>query len=154
VVLDHGRVQQVGAPEEAYLRPSTRFVADFLGTANFFEGELRDNGEAWELLMEDGQRVACAGPGAAPAGPACAVLRPECIRLGTEAVEGGLNARVRGAIYLGQFIRYHLELGNGTKVIVVCPDRVIKHGPGSEVTLSWEPGDVWIIPDSDSSTGG
>src|SRR5262249_56960762 len=43
VVLDRGRVQQVGRPGDIYLRPASRFVANFLGTANFFEGTLRRN---------------------------------------------------------------------------------------------------------------
>ena len=44
VVLDQGRVQQIATPEDAYLRPANRFVADFLGTANLFEGVLQQDG--------------------------------------------------------------------------------------------------------------
>ena len=45
VVLDNGRVQQIGTPEQAYLKPSNRFVAGFLGTANLFERVLARDGQ-------------------------------------------------------------------------------------------------------------
>jgi ABC-type Fe3+/spermidine/putrescine transport system ATPase subunit len=47
VVLDEGRVQQVATPEDAYLKPSNRFVADFLGTANLFEGVVQRDDAGW-----------------------------------------------------------------------------------------------------------
>ena len=48
VVLDDGRVQQIGTPEDAYLKPRNRFVADFLGAANLFEGVLLRDGRGLE----------------------------------------------------------------------------------------------------------
>ncbi len=62
VVLDQGRVQQIATPEEAYLRPANRFVADFLGTANLFEGVLQRNGGGWCLRLDDGAALACGEP--------------------------------------------------------------------------------------------
>ena len=85
MVLNHGSTQQVAAPAEAYLRPANRFVAEFLGIANF--------------VGLDGGRT---GPGAAGTrAPASAGDR------------GAKTARVVEAIYLGQMVRYHLALENG-----------------------------------------
>jgi ABC-type Fe3+/spermidine/putrescine transport system ATPase subunit len=153
VVLDDGRVQQVATPDEAYLHPSNRFVADFLGTANFFEGTLRRNGITCKIELDNGDAVECAESDLPEGSQACAMLRPERLRLTAGDTEHGLHARVRGAIYLGQLIRYHLELHSGQKVIATSADRVIKHGPGSEIKLTWDPSDVWIIPAEDAGGG-
>ena len=75
VVLDQGRVQQIGTPEEAYLRPANRFVADFLGTANLFEGTLERDGAGWGVRLDDGEVVACADPAMTP-GRKVAAIRP------------------------------------------------------------------------------
>ena len=71
VVLDDGRVQQIGTPEEAYLKPRNRFVADFLGAANLFEGVLLRDGQGWSIRLEDGELLRCAEPAMAP-GRRCA----------------------------------------------------------------------------------
>ncbi len=59
VVLDRGKVQQIAAPLDAYMRPSNRFVADFLGTANVFEGR----------VGADGGSIVLEGGGPCPAAP-------------------------------------------------------------------------------------
>src|SRR6185503_8958149 len=82
MVLDHGRTQQIAAPAEAYLKPANRFVAEFLGIANF--------------VAIDGGRTG--------------VVRPERVRLEPAGVNGGKPARVIEANYLGQMVRYHLAL--------------------------------------------
>ena len=85
MVLDKGRTQQVAAPAEAYLKPANRFVAEFLGIANF--------------VGLDGGRTG--------------LVRPERVRLRSRSARGGKPARVVEAIYLGQMVRYHLALENG-----------------------------------------
>ncbi|HLT02244.1 MAG TPA: ABC transporter ATP-binding protein, partial [Geminicoccaceae bacterium] len=81
VVLDEGRVQQIGTPEDAYLRPRNRFVADFLGTANLFEGVLVQGEHGWGIRLSDGEAIPCAEP-ALPAGrEVSAIVRPERVVL-------------------------------------------------------------------------
>src|SRR6202008_794940 len=90
MVLDKGRTQQIAAPAEAYLKPANRFVAEFLGIANF--------------VGLDGGRTG--------------LVRPERVRLEPPGVNGGRPARVVEAIYLGQMVRYHLALeGSGTAMV-------------------------------------
>src|SRR5512136_2760830 len=50
VVMDQGKIEQVGAPDEIYRRPRTRFVADFIGRANFVEGVIRERRDGHVLL--------------------------------------------------------------------------------------------------------
>ena len=115
MVLDKGRTQQVAAPTEAYLRPANRFVAEFLGIANFVD-------------LPDGRQ---------------GVVRPERVRLAGEGQ--GKAARVIEAIYLGQMVRYHLALEGNQSVVVAVPFLGTAHAPGERVSVSWESADVWPV---------
>src|SRR5205823_608977 len=59
-VMDRGRIVQVGSPGEVYERPATRFVAGFLGDANFIPGTLRRRAERWEVETPLGTLTAAA----------------------------------------------------------------------------------------------
>ena len=115
MVLDKGRTQQVAAPTEAYLRPANRFVAEFLGIANFVD-------------LPDGRQ---------------GVVRPERVRL--SAGEQGKAARVVEAIYLGQMVRYHLALDDNRSLVAAVPFLGAAHAPGERVSVSWESADVWPV---------
>ena len=151
VVLDEGRVQQIGTPEEAYLRPANRFVADFLGTANRFEGILLDDAGTSCLRLDDGAVMPCAAPGLARGQRVAAIVRPERVRIEPASPSGadgaGLPATVADVIYLGQSLRYHLELRPDKSVIATAADRGARFAPGTAVRLTWRPDDVWLIPE-------
>jgi putative spermidine/putrescine transport system ATP-binding protein len=152
VVLHEGRVQQIASPEEAYLRPANRFVADFLGTANRFEGVLHNGADGCFLHLDDGALIPCADPGLAPGGRLTAIVRPERVRVEPAAAarraDGvGLHATVTDVIYLGQSLRYHLKLAPEKSVIATSTDRGARFAPGTSVHLTWRSDDVWLIPD-------
>ncbi|WP_425066594.1 ABC transporter ATP-binding protein [Reyranella sp.] len=115
MVLDKGRTQQVAAPTEAYLRPANRFVAEFLGIANFVD-------------LPDGRQ---------------GVVRPERVRLAAGAQ--GKAARVVEAIYLGQMVRYHLALDDNRALVAAVPFLGTAHAPGERISVSWESADVWPV---------
>ena len=119
MVLDKGRTQQVAAPAEAYLRPANRFVAEFLGIANF-------------VGLEDGRT---------------GLVRPERVRIGAVGSEGK-TARVVEAIYLGQMVRYHLALENGAAgapMVAAVPFVGRAFATGERVAVSWEAADIWPV---------
>jgi spermidine/putrescine ABC transporter ATP-binding subunit len=154
LVLDEGRVQQIGTPEEVYLRPCNRFVADFLGTANFFDGILERNGESFHIRLEHGDVVACADPGMTAGKEVSAIVRPERIMLASDGAEVGLPARVSDVIYLGQSVRYHLETRQGHEIVAAATDRGIRFAPGAPVRLTWPRDDVWVIPEAPDQPDG
>ena len=78
VVLDGGRVQQIDTPANAYYKPGNRFVAGFLGTANFLEGTVTKNGKSHMLALEDGVGVPVPE---ALLGKVCGMLRPEDVSI-------------------------------------------------------------------------
>jgi putative spermidine/putrescine transport system ATP-binding protein len=110
-ILNHGHVIQVGAPEDLYERPATRFVADFLGKSNFIEGEAEADAVGI-ALRRGGTRVL--GRGAPAHGRAVLSLRPEKITL---LPEGGAEDNVvEGRISAWSY------LGTGYAVTVATPD--------------------------------
>ncbi len=90
-------------------------------------------------------------PGLSPGQRATAIVRPERVRIepaGTSGTNGvGLHATVSDVIYLGQSLRYHLELRPDTAVIATSADHGTRFAPGTAVRLTWRPDDVWLIPD-------
>ncbi|MEI6201423.1 MAG: ABC transporter ATP-binding protein [Enhydrobacter sp.] len=118
MVLNHGRTQQVAAPTEAYLKPANRFVAEFLGIANF--------------IGIDGGRTG--------------LVRPERVKLAPAGVNGGTPAKVVEAIYLGQMVRYHLELDGGAAPMVAAVPFVGRaYEAGEKVSVSWDATDLWPV---------
>jgi putative spermidine/putrescine transport system ATP-binding protein len=113
VVMDHGKVAQIGAPREIYFAPATRFVAEFIGTMNRLEGRI-----------EDGRFVTTAGaipwPGA-PAGAQHVLFRPESVRL-ADAGSGQLAGTVSAAFFLGDRTRLFIECA-GQSLIAETAER-------------------------------
>ncbi|KAB1070292.1 putative 2-aminoethylphosphonate ABC transporter ATP-binding protein [Methylobacterium planeticum] len=116
VVMNRGRIEQVGTPEAIYRDPASAFVADFIGAMTFLdatvEGEHALRVGAVDLVCEGGR-------GFIPGSPIRLGLRPEEIRVGNVA-PGDVNAlevRVRSLEFLGSFYRARLEpsrdLGGG-----------------------------------------
>jgi putative spermidine/putrescine transport system ATP-binding protein len=118
MVLNHGRTQQVAAPAEAYLKPANRFVAEFLGIANF--------------IAIDGGRTG--------------LVRPERVKLEAAGVNGSAPARVVEAVYLGQMVRYHLELdGGAAPMVAAVPFLGRAYAAGEKVSVSWDATDLWPV---------
>jgi len=151
VVLNDGEVQQTGPPHETYLHPANRFVADFLGTANLFEGELHAAGTGMALRLAGGQTL----PVAATAGPegrrVWALLRPERILLRDDEDGDGLPATVIESVYHGQLVRYQLRLADGREIVAIAADIVPRFQPDSPVWATWRPEDLWVVPDEPRS---
>ncbi|WP_366556503.1 ABC transporter ATP-binding protein [Aquibaculum sediminis] len=142
MVLNEGRVQQLGTPEEVYMRPTNRFVADFLGTANFLSGSVQGANGAWSMHLREGGSVACGQPPSS-AREHCMIIRPEKLQLNAQDVEGP-RATVRDTIYLGQTVKYVLDTAIGQEMVAVLPPEP-RFSIGDKVTLQWNPEDTWFI---------
>jgi iron(III) transport system ATP-binding protein len=127
-VMAHGRIEQLGSAAEVYARPATRFVAEFIGDANFFAVEIRgrDPSGITVRLGPLDIRVPGAGPGA---GQAVLVVRPEAVRLrpagSGSAPSGELGGQVRQAAYLGSAGEYVVDTEVGP---VTASDPVMAEG--------------------------
>jgi putative spermidine/putrescine transport system ATP-binding protein len=149
VVLDHGKIQQIDAPEIAYRQPANRFVAEFLGTANVFSGEVvtRDGRDA--LVAGSGIELALAAAPEWRGRAALALVRPENLRVG--APGGGIAARHEASVFLGVMARHHFRLPNGQSVVATSHGELPHLAPDEPVSLHVQPESVWLIPPNKQS---
>jgi spermidine/putrescine ABC transporter ATP-binding subunit len=115
VVFNQGRVFQVGTPRELYERPKNRFVADFIGINNLLEGTVRA-AESGFLAVDTALGALRALPNAElRAGDKCVIcVRPENIAVGGAGAERNVaRGKIAFAAYLGNTLRYDVDLGQG-----------------------------------------
>jgi iron(III) transport system ATP-binding protein len=121
-VLDHGRVAQVGTADEVFLRPRTRFVAEFIGRTNLVEGVA----ESVDTLAHGAVRLRIGG-GLAPGARGAVSIRPHDIALvpaGSASPPAGHNrvaGTVRRASFLGDSVDYQVEVAGGLVLRVAAP---------------------------------
>ena len=144
VVLESGRVRQIDAPADAYQRPRSRFVAEFLGLANLFEGRLRRAGAGWTIATGDALSIAIESAAGSEGDEVLAIVRPERVALGAPRPDA-INGTVTDAVFLGQSVRYHVALANGREMVAIEADGALRHRPGASVALDWKAADVWMI---------
>jgi spermidine/putrescine ABC transporter ATP-binding subunit len=115
VVFNQGRVFQIGAPKELYERPQNRFVADFIGINNLLDGTVGAT-EAGFLKVDTALGELRALPNAElRAGDKCVIcVRPENIAVGGAGAERNVaRGNISFAAYLGNTLRYDVDLGQG-----------------------------------------
>jgi thiamine transport system ATP-binding protein len=148
-VVRAGRIEQVGTPREVYHRPATRFVAEFVGNNNVFEGRVTGgSGSGGETegspasVVVDGTDGTFEVPTAATAGTAVTF----CVRPGRLRVGGGENrfrARVESSEFLGDVTRVRLRW-NDRPIVLRTTDREL---PTGRVELGFDPSDAHAIGD-------
>jgi spermidine/putrescine transport system ATP-binding protein len=152
-VMNGGRILQEGTPQEIYERPTSKFVADFIGQTNFFEGRVEETGEE-TIVRADDLVIRCARAPWARSGMEVAVaVRPENLipangsAPGANLVTGTLARRT----YLGDLVQYHLTLPGGREV--VCQrqndpeDAAARWAVGGPVQVAWTPESALVVRD-------
>ena len=162
-VMNHGRIAQVGSPTDIYEFPATKFVADFIGSVNMFEGKLVADEPAYVRIRSS--ELSCTmyvdhGISSAPGATVWAAVRPEKIVISREEPvaerAGGAPGAptngpaqgenvVRGVVkevaYMGDMSVYLVQIESG-KIVRVTRPNVIRHaddriGSNESVFLSW-----------------
>ncbi len=149
-VMNEGRFLQVGAPMEVYLRPSGRYVADFIGTTNHLQGRPAGDG----MLEIEGQRVEIRVPEALAEQDAYTVsVRPEHIDLSRpERGSNALPGKLSSFSFLGQTVRAHLLTPSGVDIVVdVSTDDwlALALAAGDEVAWRIRPGGASVFAAGD-----
>ncbi|MDQ0252932.1 iron(III) transport system ATP-binding protein [Evansella vedderi] len=125
IVMNNGKIEQVGSPQEIYQRPTSRFVADFIGTANFIQGKVLGRKEnELEIQTADTILRAAAYGDFFEGQSVLIVVRPEAVRLKDEG-EGSLKGKVTKSVFMGQTQEYEVDY-NGV------PLQVTVHNPMGE----------------------
>ncbi|TMK78326.1 MAG: ABC transporter ATP-binding protein [Actinobacteria bacterium] len=131
-VMSRGRIEQVGTPEELYERPTTEFVADFLGVSNLMSGAVEGASANGSCRVRLGDFAITAGAGDIDAtGPVKVVIRPERVRLEPyrdasdgDAVDSSnrIPAMIERAVYLGSVTHLILRLAPGETLQAMVPN--------------------------------
>ncbi|MFZ6764884.1 ABC transporter ATP-binding protein [Pseudoroseomonas sp. WGS1072] len=142
VVMEKGRVRQVGTAEQLYEDPADPFVAGFVGRCNLLEGRVEAPGR---FRTRAGDLLLCQAGG--EAGEAILALRPERIAL---RAGGEGPARLAALTYLGAQTEYHVDFG-ATRLVVIgatpaAADPLRRLAPGDAVTLVWEASAARLLP--------
>ncbi|WP_046861976.1 ABC transporter ATP-binding protein [Microvirga massiliensis] len=141
IVMNNGRVEQIGTPEEAYERPASAFVSQFLGKTNEFGGEI-DRVSAPPRLVAG----SCVWP--APAGLSGQVtiaVRPEKIAFGDEA-DRGVKARIAARIFQGNHWLFQCETECGPAIVIRQNSGPAQPAEGANVRLIWRAEDMGVRP--------
>jgi spermidine/putrescine transport system ATP-binding protein len=159
-VMDRGRIEQVADPEQVYDRPTTTFVAGFIGVSNLMPATVR--GEH-QVDLDHGPSVDASVNGFA-AGERCfAVVRPEklLITQTDESAPDGLpsvEGVVESSLYLGTATQIAVDLGDDVRMTVLVPNadeqqRQRLPGGGGRVRLSWNPEHMHLVKESGEKGG-
>jgi spermidine/putrescine ABC transporter ATP-binding subunit len=153
VVLENGRLQQQGRPGEVYRRPCSRFVADFIGESNFFDGMLMPGDDGRVCFHANGQLVievqVDSSVQAQARRPVCAAIRPERIKIGEAArqCDNRFPGTIQRVAYLGDVLRYQIVLAGGETVVckLLAPDHRDQYQPGTNIEVGWQSADCLIV---------
>jgi len=154
-VMDRGRVEQVADPEQVYDRPTTTFVAGFIGVSNLMPATVKGQNE---VDLDQGPTVDAPVNGFSPGERAYAVVRPEKLLIttaedntpdGLPSVEG----TVESSLYLGTATQIAVDLGEDVRMTVLVPNadeqqRQRLPGGGARVRLSWNPEHMHLVKES------
>ncbi|HEX2195575.1 MAG TPA: ABC transporter ATP-binding protein [Actinomycetota bacterium] len=149
-VMNAGRMEQIGAPEAVYELPATEFVAGFLGASNLLDGEVEATGEEAKVRLTTGD-VVLLPPDRLPQSRDVRVgVRPEKLRIaaaGTAPGRNSVRAQVTASTYTGVSTSYECTTATGAKLVVYVQNAgsASSLGPGTNVTLSWEPEHTFAV---------
>lgn len=150
VLMNKGRLMQVGSPKDIYENPASRFVADFIGKSNFVKCRVLSKNDGKADIEIFGKKVALPNPGSQldRAGEyGVIVARPEYIKV-CDKGEGFLAGRVEKAVFYGNYIQYDVRTGEQTlRVEAYCPQEVKLYSPGTEVGINLDLNSMRVLPE-------
>ena len=165
-VMNRGRYEQLGDPESLYERPTTRFVAGFLGVSNLLPGTITGSADSYAVVrLDDDTSVRVPKTMTNGAETVDVGVRPEKIRLlaeGAAAPSGATNLLagvIKDASYVGVSTQYIVETRSGKRVSVYEQNvertsHSSLHRMGDDVRLAWSPDHSFVVHDSSPKVEG
>ena len=156
-VMNGGRIEQLGTPEELYDRPRTRFVADFIGTTNVLTGTVASvAGDGALVQLEAGGRCVVGADGLTPGDTLEIGVRPEALELTPRlppdravgegpAAGSWLHGTIEQSAYLGTSISYQVRADGGQQVVATVPRTQSRIATGTPVQIRWRSEDALVL---------
>jgi len=149
VIMNKGKIDQIGTPFEIYNYPRTKFVADFIGSINFIEGKVEKVSDLtvtvnifnteFEIIYKEAKME--------PGVEVLVIARPETIKISPEA-QAHFSGVIDRATYLGPIVEYDIDMEEGTRISVVDynPMRKKIHQEGEKIGVKLSPEHLYILP--------
>jgi spermidine/putrescine transport system ATP-binding protein len=151
VVMNAGKVEQMGDPKTLYSRPESIFVANFIGEANLLKASVVGGDERRTALTWNGAPVEAAPTGrrAEPGDPVCIVLRPEAIECSAAPPPGAnsMQGKIRHRVFRGNHTSMVVEVADGGRLNALVHASDIDSLSGEDVWVSWKPQNATVIRD-------
>jgi len=150
-VMNRGKVEQLGTPEELYERPKTRFVADFIGTTNLLSGSVESAAGSGPAVVRlaTGEPCAVADGSLRVGDPVELSVRPESVELRSTEEPGrgptSITAIVEQVAYLGGNVQYIVRTGGGLSITALAPKTEERLTVGGSVDVSWLPTEALVL---------
>jgi len=149
VIMNAGKIQQIGTPQDIYAYPLNYFVADFIGKANFLEGRVVDMVSDDEVELDiEGRKFKVFTPKNSFSSGARVFLliRPESVELETKK-SNTLTGLVRQIIYLGSRMIYEIEIAKSPLTVEITNPQEHKiFSQGEEVTVTFKEKSLHVLP--------
>jgi iron(III) transport system ATP-binding protein len=147
VVMNQGRIEQIGPPQEIYRHPRTAFVADFIGSTNFVAATVRGIDGDTVAMEALGQTLTIPRPDnpVSEGQSVRLVVRPEAIQVVSQG--GQYRGIVRWASYLGSLVEYQIEVaGQNLAVTDTDPRNTVIYPQGHEVGVQFLDDCIYVLP--------
>lgn len=162
-VMRHGRIEQLGTAEELYERPTTAFVAGFLGVSNLLDGDVVGRDNRWvEVRLPDGATLRAPAELANGGKSVRVGVRPEKLRVvpfegdegNGDAALNSLGGTVLDASYIGVSTQYLIETRDGHRLVAYAQNLETSGSSealadGQQVRVSWKPQHTFVIQASE-----
>ncbi len=152
-VMNQGRFEQIGTPDEIYNHPKTSYVATFVGNANILKGTVKgaEGDGRCRVSLPGGEMLAVSGESPVKAGEAVTLaVRSENIRIEEES---GLEAEVMEKSFAGGLLRVVLKLSDRTEVIASRYGIDAGVQPGQKLHISFQPEDAVLVDRPEKNPG-
>jgi spermidine/putrescine ABC transporter ATP-binding subunit len=155
-VMNEGRIEQIGAPQTLYDAPASRFVASFVGEANLLPATVMGKEVDGLLVLKVGEVLlrapASAAGGTGGAENCLCMVRPEKISVGPAGAAdrpavNAMAATVRETVFMGEMIRYVVEIPGGPRVIAKQQHRADTPilAPADAAAIEWAVADTRLV---------
>jgi spermidine/putrescine transport system ATP-binding protein len=159
-VMNKGRIEQIGDPGDVYDRPTTTFVAGFIGVSNLMPGTVRKSGAQGEVELDSGVQVSTQVDGFNPGDRCHAVVRPEKLMIDSkDGEQPTVEGMVESSLYLGTSTQLIVQLPGEVRMTVLVPnadeaERQRLPGGGAKVNLSWSSDHMHVVRESETNGAG
>lgn len=145
-VMHNGVLEQVSKPKELYLKPQTKYVAEFIGESNIFEGIVQAQKDGLCTVNVESGYITCQGNGYQPGEMVYVCIRPEKMKIYRKPVEGfSLKGEIREKIFTGNIVKTIVSLPNGHDIIVSDMGDTDEYQERDVIYLGWDSGNAVVI---------